>query len=190
MKKAKVILFCLVVSGILSVSTLGANGPKDPGGVGNGAIGFGIGPGLGFYGSTGVGPAFLVHYDQSLWQAGPGCLSLGGQIGTSFFSNSYDISGTGYKAHWINFGFIGRCAYHYGWKVPGLDTYGGFGAGSRISLYSDNNDLTDKKGLEIGFQPTAFFGATYYFNDVVGVNAEMGENFAFFSFGLNFRIVR
>ena len=180
----------LILFSILSYKAIGADGPKDPAGSGNGILGFGFGPGIGFYGGTGFGPAVLVHYDHSIWKAGPGTISLGGQAGTSFFWEDYKNDGIDYSQAWTNLGFVARGAYHYGWDVPGLDTYAGFGFGTRVSLYSDDGNKTGKKDSNIGFLPTAFFGGSWFFNDLLGVNAEFGYNFAFASVGLNFRIVR
>jgi hypothetical protein len=180
----------LFVCGLMTFSAFSANGPKDPAGKGNGILGFGFGPGIPFYGGSGFGPAILVHYDHSIWKAGPGTISLGGQIGTSFFWNDYNHKDVNYKEAWTNLGFVGRGAYHYGWEVPGLDTYAGFGMGTYVSLYTDNGDYTGKSASSIGFLPTAFFGGSYFFNDMLGVNAEFGYNFSFASIGLNFRIVR
>jgi len=50
----------------------------DPAGKGSGILGFGFGPGTPFCGGSGFGPAMYVHYDHSIWQAGPGTISLGG----------------------------------------------------------------------------------------------------------------
>ena len=190
MKEPGNILFLLLLSGFISVSGYCGNGPKDPAGKGKGILGFGFGPGIEFYGGTGFGPAVLVHYDHSIWKAGPGTISLGGQIGTSWFWDNYDHKGVNYKEAWTNLGFVARGAYHYGWDVPGLDTYAGFGFGTRISLYTDDGNFTGKKASNIGFLPTAFFGGSWFFNDLLGVNAEFGYNFSFASAGLNFRIVR
>jgi len=57
---------------------------------------------------TGFGPAILVHYDHTIWQAGPGAISLGGQIGTSFFHYNYVHQDVVYKYSWINMGFVFR----------------------------------------------------------------------------------
>jgi hypothetical protein len=179
-------IFILVISAVLSVPSFGQNKPVDPAGKGNGILGFGFGPGIGYYGGDGFGPAILFHYDHSIWEAGPGTISLGGQIGTSFFVHNYPD----YKYNWVNMGYVFRGAYHYGWKVPGLDTYAGFGVGTWISIYNDNGHNPGKESFSAGFLPTAFFGASYFFNDVVGVNAETGYNFAYISIGLNFRLVR
>ncbi|MBE0647107.1 MAG: hypothetical protein IH596_04905, partial [Bacteroidales bacterium] len=146
--------------------------------------------GIGHYGGSGFGPAILVHYDHSIWQAGPGAISLGGQIGTSFFWHKFSHKSISYNESWVNVGIVFRAAYHYGWKVPGLDTYAGFGAGTFFSMYNDDGYLSTKKSSHVGFLPTAFVGASYFFSEVVGVNAELGYNFAYATIGLNFRISR
>jgi len=186
MKKFVESIVILALIAGFSVPSFSAKGPVDPAGKGNGILGFGFGPGIGYYGSSGFGPAILIHYDHSIWKVGPGTISLGGQIGTSFFSHHY----TGYKYHWTNMGFVFRGAYHYGWKIPGLDTYAGFGAGTWFSIYDDAGYNPGKNHFHVGFLPTVFFGGSYFFNNVIGVNAEMGYNFAYFSIGMNFRLVR
>jgi hypothetical protein len=190
MKKfIKIILLLAFIAGF-SAPSFSGNGPTDPAGKGNGILGFGIGPGVPFYGGSGFGPAILVHYDHSIWQAGPGTVSLGGQIGTSFFGHDYVYNETTYRYHWVNVGFVFRGAYHYGWDVPGLDTYAGFGMGTYFSMYNNDGYENGKAATEVGFLPTFFFGGSYFFNDVIGVNAEMGYNFAYFSVGMNFRLVK
>jgi hypothetical protein len=183
-------LFLTTILGCLAMPAMSANGPEDPAGKGNGILGFGFGPGVPYYGGGGFGPAILVHYDHSIWQAGPGTISLGGQIGTSFFWQDYNHSGNDYGYSWVNMGFVFRGAYHYGWKVPGLDTYAGFGAGTWFSMFNDDGWDSGKKSTQVGFLPTAFFGGSYFFNDMVGLNAEFGYNFAYASIGLNFRLVK
>jgi hypothetical protein len=131
-----------------------------------------------------------VHYDHSIWQAGPGTISLGGQIGTSFFWHKYSNKELNYKDTWTNIAFVFRGAYHYGWKVPGLDTYAGFGGGPIISMHHDDEYYEGNNTTHVGFSPTAFIGVSYFFNDVVGLNSEAGYNFTYISIGLNFRISR
>jgi hypothetical protein len=186
-KLIAIILFTGLMTG-LSIPTFSGNNPVDPAGKGSGIIGFGFGPGIPYYGGSGFGPAILVHYDHSIWKVGPGAISLGGQFGTSFFSHKFTHEGYDYKYHWTNVGIVFRAAYHYGWKVSGLDTYAGFGAGTWFSMYNDDGYNSGKKSVQVGFLPTAFIGGSYFFNDLIGLNAEMGYNFAYISIGLNFRI--
>jgi hypothetical protein len=188
MKNFKIIIFLLAFMAGFSVQSLSAKGPRNPAGIGTGVFGFGMGPGIPYYGGSGFGPAILVHYDQSIWKAGPGTISLGGQIGTSFFSHNYSHENVNYKYSWVNMGFVFRGAYHYSWDVPGLDTYAGFGAGTYFSIYNDDGYDSGKKSSHVGFLPTAFFGGSYFFNNAVGLNSEFGYNFAYITIGLNFRI--
>jgi hypothetical protein len=185
--KIAVILFLALMVG-LSIPSFSGKGSVDPAGPGSGILGFGFGPGIPYYGGSGFGPAILVHYDHSIWKAGPGTISLGGQIGTSFFWHNYSHENAHYKYSWTNLGFVFRGAYHYGWKVPGLDTYGGFGAGTWFSMYNDDGYDSGKKHSQVGFLPTVFFGGSYFFNDAIGFNTEFGYNFAYATIGLNFRI--
>ncbi|MCX6305933.1 MAG: hypothetical protein NT040_13305 [Bacteroidetes bacterium] len=190
MKNLKAIVLLLVLITGIPLIAFSGNGPADPAGKGNGILGFGFGPAIPFYGGEGFGPAFMVHYDHGIWQAGPGTISLGGQIGTSFFWHNYSHKEVQYRDNWTNLAFVFRGAYHYGWKVPGLDTYAGFGGGTLVSMYNDGGYYPDKQPTHVSYLPTAFMGASYFFNDVVGVNAECGYNFAFISIGLNFRLTR
>ncbi len=190
MKKLFRISLVVVCFTIWALPSYSEKGPVDPAGRGAGILGFGFGPGTGFYGGSGFGPAILVHYDHSIWQAGPGTISLGGQIGSSFFWHTYPYDGYDYHYSWVNMGFVFRGAYHYGWKVPGLDTYAGFGAGTYFSMYDNDGYKNGKDSFHAGFLPTFFFGGSYYFNDLIGINAETGYNFAWFSVGLNFRLIK
>jgi hypothetical protein len=183
-----IILFLALMAGF-SLKSFSGDGPVDPAGRGSGILGFGFGPGIPYNGGSGFGPAILVHYDHSIWQAGPGTVSLGGQIGTSFFWHNYSHKEVSYKYTWTNLGFVFRGAYHYGWKVPGLDTYGGFGAGTWFSMYNDGGYESGKQS-HAGFLPTVFFGGSYFFNDVVGLNTEFGYNFAYVSIGLSIRLTK
>ena len=191
MKTIRLIILFLALTAGFSIQSFSGNGPIDPAGKGNGILGFGFGPGISYYGSSGFGPAILIHYDHSIWKAGPGSISLGGQIGTSFFWHNLSYLNAHYKEGWTNLSFVFRAAYHYGWKVHGLDTYAGFGAGTVFTMYNDNGYYySGRKSSRVGFLPTVFMGGSYFFNNHIGVNAECGYNFAFISVGLNFRLTK
>lgn len=190
MKKCIKIVLILALMAGFSVTMYSGNGPDNPGSKGSGVFRFGFGPGIPYYGSNGFGPAFLANYDHNIWQAGPGTISLGGQIGTSFFWQNYTHEGNQYRYSWSHVGIVFRSAYHYGWKVPGLDTYAGFGAGTLFSMYNDDGNDSGKKPSHVEFLPTAFMGVSYFFNNLIGVNAECGYNFAYVSIGLSFRITK
>jgi len=48
-------------------------------------------------------------------------------------------------------------------------------------MYDDDGFPSDKKSSHVGFLPTAFIGGSYFFNDLIGLNAEFGYNFAYAS---------
>src|SRR6476620_4299023 len=56
-----------------------------------------------------------------IWQAGPGVVSLGVEAGATTSNKSNGKYHDDFSAH--TFVVAGRSAWHYGWKVPGLDTY-------------------------------------------------------------------
>src|SRR3989339_1206296 len=97
MKNRIILILLLAIMAGFSVPSFSGNGPTDPAGKGSGILGFGFGPGIPFYGGSGFGPAILVHYDHSIWRAGPGTISLGGLIGTSFFWHKFSHSNVSYK---------------------------------------------------------------------------------------------
>ena len=190
MKHRITLIAILVLAAGFSIPSYSQHGPDEPAARGSGILGFGFGPAIPYYGGNGFGPAFIVHYDHCIWQAGPGTISLGGQIGTSFFWYNFSHKDAQYKYTWTNLGFVFRGAYHYGWKVPGLDTYAGFGGGTLFSMYNDGGYDTGKNPSHVTYLPTAFVGGSYFFNHAVGVNAEFGYNFAYVAIGLNFRITK
>ena len=190
MKNLIISIFFLTLITGFTVPSYSQTRTGDPGGLHSGVFRFGFGPGIPFYGSSGFGPAVLWSYDHNLWQAGPGTISLGGQIGTSFFSNYYTNESKQYAYKWVNLGFVFRGAYHYGWRVPGLDTYGGFGTGMVYTIFNNDGYDSGKKQGHVDFLPTAFLGVSYFFNNMVGINAEWGYDFAYASIGLSFRLTK
>ena len=86
-------------------------------------MGAGVGPGTHYFGNgIGFGPALKASFEAGMWDLGPGVITLGGEAAFSYFSHHY---GNGWNESWANFIFAARGAYHYGWDVEGLDTYGG-----------------------------------------------------------------
>jgi hypothetical protein len=67
-------------------------------------------------------PTASAVVEAGLWQAGPGVVTLGGEIGGSFLSGGYQYDNN-YSSRTVI--VAARAAWHYGWQVPGLDTYGG-----------------------------------------------------------------
>ena len=149
-------------------------------------LGIGVGPGTHVFGNGyGFGPGFKVFFENGTWQLGPGILTLGGDVGFSFFSNNFYNGG---KENWLNFMFGARSAYHYGWGVEGLDTYGGIPLGIGFSVYT-HNDIPGHKGYQGVFPYVGFFlGASYFFNNQFGLNGEVGYNVTYANIGVIFKL--
>ncbi len=166
------------------------DGPVNPGSPGSGVFRFGAGAAIPFYGCSGSGAVAVDNYDQNIWQAGPGTISLGGQIGVSFFSRDYTTDNHLYKYRWSNIVVIVRGAYHYGWGLPGFDTYAGIGAGPLLCMFDNDGYDNGQKSSHLTILPAAFAGVTYFFNNIIGINAECGYNLAYVSAGITFRLTK
>jgi hypothetical protein len=149
-------------------------------------IGFGVGPGTHVFGNGfGFGPGIKIFVENGTWQLGPGVLSLGGDIGFSFFSYKW---GLGYHESWVNYMFGARGAYHYGWDVKGLDTYAGIPLGIGFSVHSRDN-YVGYKGYQAVFPYLGLFvGTSYFFNDHIGINGELGWNVTYANLGMVFKL--
>jgi hypothetical protein len=128
-----------------------------------------------------------------MWQLGPGVLTLGGELGFSYFWYSYYNDGTlDYKYSWLSVIPAARCSYHYGWKVKGLDTYGGVSTGPRFAVfsykyYNNFSNLGYHPG-SVGFFFGTYVGASYFFNSTLGINGEFGYNINWAQVGLVFKL--
>jgi len=139
----------------------------------NGYNGFGYGYGSGF--------GTKVAVERGMWQLGPGVLTLGAEVGGSFSKSG------SYKSNIVI--VAARSAYHFGWNVPSLDTYGGvsLGPGFRSTDYDFNyNDKRTKHDVIIA--PGFFVGASYYFSPRIGVNVEAGYDITVIQGGLVFKL--
>jgi hypothetical protein len=146
----------------------------------------GLGAGTHFFGNgVGVGPAFKVAFEKGMWDAGPGVITLGGEFTHSFFSHGY---GNDYRETWLNFIFGARAAYHYGWNVEGLDTYGGFPAGIGFCAYSDDDHPGSAGAQHVYPYFGVFFGASYFFNKSFGINGEVGYSSTQANIGVVYKI--
>jgi hypothetical protein len=195
--KRKIFLW-LSLGVMIFVGTAGnaQNGPVDPMSKDSWLLSFGIGPGVRYYSgySTGFGPGFQVAFEKGMWQLGPGVLTLGAEFGVSYFWYTYRVNGVDvYKYSWFSAIPAARCAYHYGWKVKGLDTYGGVATGIRFLAFSDNyyngNDVYYSYSPgSISFFPGVYVGASYFFNDKIGINGELGYNINLAQIGMIFKL--
>ena len=190
MKTIIAFIILITLTALPATNAYSGNPGDDPAAKGSAIFRFGFGAGIPFYGSSGFGPAAIYNYDQNAWQAGPGTISLGGQIGSSFFHRDFAFEGHQYISKWSNVSVVFRSAWHYGWNVPGLDTYAGLGAGAMVTMYNNDGYDSGKKATHYVFLPVAFAGVSYFFNHVVGVNAECGYNFTYVSAGLTFRLTK
>lgn len=192
MKKAKFIRVSLIVLGI-SVSTMtfaqshhggGGNSPVTPVQLGDVIVNLGVGVGADYKGdnyNTGFGTKVAV--EKALWQAGPGVITLGGEVGGSFSSGGY----YGYDGyHSTTIVVAARAAWHYGWQVPGLDTYGGVSAG--LGFHHYKWDGYDGHSSVIP-APGGFVGASYFVTPNFGFNAEVGYDITSLQVGLVFKIM-
>ena len=139
----------------------------------NGYNGYGYGYGSGFGTKAAV--------ERGMWQLGPGVLSLGAEVGASFSKAG------SYKSNTIIAAV--RSAYHFGWNVPNLDTYGGLSLGPGFRSSDYDNAINDKKTKhDVIVAPGIFVGASYYFSPNIGVNVEAGYDITQIQGGLVFKL--
>lgn len=164
----------------------GTNGVVTPMEVGSIFLNLGLGIGADYKGeSYGTPFGFKASAEYGLWQAGPGVVTLGPEIGGSFSSSN--SNGFTYKSN--TFITSGRAAWHYGWEVPNLDTYGGFSAGFGFHnyTYNDGNNYSISNNTVI---PAfgAFAGASYFITPTFGFNTEFGFDITNFQVGVVFKL--
>ena len=182
----RVFLLSLVIgAGNLSM----AQGPSGSGQatqvkVGSVLVNAGLGIGGNYRGDS-YGTAFgtKVSAEWGLWQAGPGVITLGPEVGGSFSTGGSHYNN--YTARTIV--VAGRSAWHYGWEVPGLDTYGGFSAGIGFHHfgYDNNGNYNYNETIPVF---GAFVGASYFVSPRFGFNAELGYDITNFQVGIVFKL--
>jgi hypothetical protein len=169
--------FSQTKSGTMSSST-------SPMQVGSVFVNLGIGVGADYKGETyGTAFGFKASAEFGLWEAGPGVITLGPEIGGSFSSGAYGVYSGNYNSN--TFVIAGRAAWHYGWNVPNLDTYGGFSAGIGFHHYSDyyNNGANSVIPAFGGF-----VGGSYFIKPTFGFNVEAGFDITMFQVGVVFKL--
>ncbi len=152
--------------------------------VGSVTLNLGVGPGSEYkrnYYNTAFGTKAAVEW--GLWHAGPGTITLGVEAGGSFShgGSHYDD----FRSRTII--IAGRSAWHYGWKVRGLDTYGGLSAGIGFHHYDYQNDRKYDYN-EVIPVIGAFVGASYFVSPQFGFNAEAGYDITNFQVGVIFKL--
>jgi hypothetical protein len=188
-----VIIFILLFGLFSSNDMVAGNGPTDPMSLHSWTINLGIGPGINYYSGypTGFGPGFQAAFETGMWKLGPGVLTLGAELGFTYFNYSYGDPHNSYKYTWFSVVTAARCAYHYGWDVPGLDTYGGLATGFRFLSFTatyDNNYVGGYAPASVYFFPGFLVGASYFFGPVFGVNGEVGYNTMYAQIGVIFKV--
>ena len=183
MKKIKIASCILLLLGTAITSHVNAqsrrgSGPVTPMKVGSVTFNLGVGAGgeyKGDYYKTPFGTKAALEF--GLWQAGPGVITLGGQVGASF-------SGGDKKANTVV--VAARSAWHYGWLVPGLDTYGGFSTG--LGFHHHHHINSNGKQSEVIPVVGAFVGASYFVTPKFGFNAEAGHDITRMQVGVIFKL--
>jgi hypothetical protein len=197
MKKMLVTAFILGLLFPGHTSFAGGKGLMDPMLKGSWFINFGFGPGTNWQGTFGKGflPAGQVAVEVGMWEVGPGIITLGGEFGTIFSSYTGTDSrygqGTTYKYNYTEMIVAARAAYHYGWNVQGLDTYGGFAAGPRFTIFTYSippGETVKDTPPAVGYGGGPFVGASYFFTEFLGANAELGFNITYVQIGLVFKV--
>jgi hypothetical protein len=188
MKKSsyyKKVLFVVVIvlSGFSIVNAQTGNIPVTPMRRGSVLLNAGVGVGAEYndhYYNRGFGTKVAAEW--GLWQGGPGVITLGAEAGGSFSQGGYR------NDYHVRTAIAGiRSAWHYGWKVKGLDTYGGFstGIGFHHYEYKDFADHDENKVIPVF---GAFVGASYFVTSAFGFNAEAGYDITNFQVGVVFRL--
>ncbi len=186
MNKLLKIISLIIFVAVATTLRIHAKGPLDPVRLKSMVINVGLGPGTHYFGNgVGFGPALKGSFETGMWDLGPGVITLGGEATFSFFSHHY---GDNWNESWVNFIFGARGAYHYGWDVEGLDTYGGIPLGIGFCAHA----WDDHPGSQ-GYTPVypyvgIFFGATYFFNKSMGINGEIGFNSTYTNIGMVFKL--
>ena len=176
------ILICISITGTTFLFSQTGKGPVTPVRLGSVILNVGAGAGADYknhYYNTAFGTKAALEF--GLWQAGPGVITLGPELGASFSNGGYY---SGYRSN--IFVIAARSAWHYGWKVRGLDTYGGLSAGVGFHHYgvkNNNENVSDVIPVAGGF-----VGASYFISPKFGFNAEAGFDITQFQLGVVFKL--
>jgi len=193
MKKLHFIPGILAIIALTIIST-GAHAQKDNSTfeVGSATVNIGVGVGRSSFGSYGIYSSGYYGYgtgfgtkaaiERGMWQLGPGVLSLGFEAGAAFSNASKS-----YKSNIII--VAARSAYHFGWNVPNLDTYGGVSLGPGFRSRDYDNSPTDKRtNHDVVIAPGFFVGGSYFFSPKIGVNVEAGYDITVIQGGIVFKL--
>jgi len=187
----KILLTGIITAAISAFFVLNLNAQRSKGGglvtpvrVGSATLNLGIGIGSEYKGDYYRSPLGLkAAVEWGLWHAGPGTITLGAETGASFSNGGYYYDD--YRSSTVVVAM--RSAWHYGWKVRGLDTYGGLSAGlgfHHTGYYHNDrynyNEVIPALGI--------FVGASYFVAPRFGFNAEAGYDITDFQVGVIFKL--
>ena len=186
MKKQNIISPILFGIAICLTIVCNAQSPVEP--VKKGSVTFSAGVGIGneynsnYYNSA-IGTKAAV--EAGLWQAGPGVITLGAEVGGTFSNGGGPATFDNYKAH--TFVIAGRSAWHHGWNVRGLDTYAGLAAGAGFNQFTYNKNGMVRQNEVIPVFG-GFVGASYFITPSFGVNVEAGYDITQIQGGIIFKL--
>ena len=181
---AAILLF--FVLGTTVVSNAQKNGNITPFKQGNVTVNLGVGIGNDYKNDlSNSNSAFgtKAALEIGIWKAGPGVVSLGAELGGSFSHGGYYND---FRSRTIV--IAGRSAWHYGWKVPGLDTYGGLSAGAGFHHYDYNKGQGNINNDDVIPVFGGFVGASYFITPSVGINVEAGYDINTLQAGIVFKL--
>ena len=173
----KKIIFLCVLCGLMlgAVPPAQAEKPVEPVSLGTWVLNAGIGASGYSYGDDlwlyGFGVKGAIQ--KGLWQLGWGVVSLGGEVGMAGSSHN--------KLNYTRFNIAPRSSYHYGWDVPGLDTYAGLTMGIG---FVGNSTVS---GTNVHFYSGMYVGGSYFLSEQFGLNAEMGLGSTLLQLGVAYR---
>jgi hypothetical protein len=186
MKKTSTLVIVLL-SSLISLSSFSqsskssGSGTTNPMQIGSLFLNAGLGFGAGYKNPTYATPwGFKIAAEYGMWQAGPGVITLGAELGSTFSGENFN----GNSYHSSTFVVAGRAAWHYGWNIPGLDTYGGFSAGIGFNHYTNEGVDYNSPVPALG----AFAGASYFVTPTFGFNSEFGYDITNFQIGVVFKL--
>lgn len=176
----------MVITAVFTTLHGRSGGPLDPVRLNSWTINAGMGPGTQYFGNgLGFGPALKGSFEKGMWDLGPGVITLGGEASFSFFSQHF---GNGWNEAWFNVFTGARGAFHYGWNVEGLDTYGGIPLGVGFCIHMKDNQPGSHGYMPVFPYFGIFFGGSWFFTKTIGINGEVGFNSTYANLGMIFRV--
>ncbi len=180
------IMLTMMLAGSAMAQPRSGRVPTTPIESGSISLNLGVGVGANYKGdSYGTPFGTKVAVEWGLWDAGPGVITLGPEFGVTTstgYNGYYGYSNYG-ATTWI---LAARAAWHFGWDVPGLDTYGGFSAG--VGFHSYHYDYNGNQSYNSTIPAFGgFVGASYFISQNFGFNAEAGFDVTVFQVGIIFK---